>query len=220
MPVKINEYQESTIVLEIFSDLSDKDSLSLFKELYLILDEYLDEQTDPDASFIEKLRDLLETTKDVSPYDFFQKIEKYAQSSEYKKGQCIQELLAIPDIGRFHKLFRGVDSLEKEPLKDKIRHHLRELSPSYFNPLGRENAENRDELVQVMIAKLNNSLMPNFHGYFVDAQKYIMSPKQADETFLAHRERINKELFEEINHVVETSPDNRLQIIVRTARII
>ncbi len=213
MVVATNEFQQGTAELTIFADLSDRDSISLIKGIYVILDEYLDEQKDPDSEFIEKLRDLLETTKNVAPTDFFQQIQKYVESPNYQHGNCVRELLVIPKIGRFEKFFNPEASVKKEPIKDKIRHHLRELDP---HAPSRKESENRNELVQLIIAYFNSALMPNFHGYFVDAQKYIMSPKQANESITTHNERINRELFAEISTIIDNNQDNRLQIVLRT----
>ncbi len=193
----------------IFNGLGFGDLIEFNATLHSDLEDYLESgTTDIDQDFLnEILVDLSKKNSLASINDIFNKIITYDEFRSGNTGKCVRELLTIRHQHSFQQFFPDVDA----PTKRAILHQARTFDPQTQI----EQLPNRDELVQLLISDINESFRDS-DCYFLNTDPYLKIPMQASESMEDHDARKKRALFQELDKIIEGSPGNRIQVIIRT----
>lgn len=207
---KAEDQKQSSSSERIFKNLGFGDLKEFGITLYSDLEDYLESETsDADNDFLKEILEDLNTpvSKD-SINAIFNKVIAYNGSRSGNTGKCVRELLAIRHQQSCQQFFPDDG---KEPTKRAILHQIRTFDPQAQI----EQPPNRDQLVQLLISDINSSF-PNSDCYFLNTDPYFKLPMQALESYEEYDDRKKLALFQELDKIIEGSPGNRIQVIVRT----
>lgn len=205
------DHKQSTSSKRIFKNLGFGDLREFSIPLYSDLEDYLDSGTpDADRDFLnEILEDLSTRASKDSINAIFNKIIAYNESRSGNTGECVRELLAIRYQQSCQQFFPDDGT---EPTKREILRQIRTFDPQQAHI---EQPPNRDQLVQLLISDIN-SLFPTSDCYFLNTDPYFNISMEALESYEEHDDRKKRALFQELDRIIDGSPGNRIQVIVRT----
>lgn len=206
---KATDQKQAACSEEIFQGLGFGDLIEFNVSLHSDLEDYLDSSpSDTDRSFLDEiLEDFSKRPSLTSINAIFNKIIAYDESCSGNTGKCIRELLAI----RYQQSCQQFFPSDSTPTKRAILHQMRTFDP--LTPI--EQPPNRDELVQLLISDINKSFRDS-DCYFLNTDPYLKIPMQASESMEDHDARKKGALFQELDKIIEGSPGNRIQVIIRT----